>query len=580
MQHAPGKGACFLSDGIDYNESRKYTALMDIKSLQSTMKGEILDDAATRARYSRDTSLFEVMPAAVAYPKDTEDVKSLVRFARDAKMRGEPVSLTARAAGTDMSGGPLSESIIVDFSNHFTRIGDIGTLVNVTGGEPEGFAVAEPGVFYRDFERATLAKGFLLPSYPASRELCAIGGMVANDAGGEKTLKYGKTHDYVRRLRVVLADGEEYELKPLSPAELAKKESGDSFESGIYRKMHALLDKHADLVKNAKPKVSKNSAGYNLWDIWDGKRFDLTKLFTGSQGTLGLVTEAELKLVRAKPHAGILVMFLNDFSKVVPVIREVLPLGPSSFESFDDQTFKLALKYFWGFLKLMAKNPFSLALAFLPEFWLVLTKGMPKLILLVEFEEDSKEEVVRKLSALRAKLAPLGFPMRIAADEKEARKYWLIRRESFNLLRTRVKGKQTAPFIDDLIVLPEHVPAFLPALYAILERHGIFSTVAGHMGDGNFHIIPLMRLADEADRAKIRPVMDEVYALVLHHGGSITAEHNDGLVRSPYLEDMFGREVCVLFAEVKGIFDPQGIFNPGKKVGASMEYAMAHIKRS
>ena len=553
---------------------------MDITALQKSIQGEVTTDEATRTRYSRDTSLFEVMPAAVAFPKDTDDVKALVRFARDARTRGEPVSLTARSAGTDMSGGPLSESVVVDYMKHFTRIGDIGTLVNVTGGEPEGFAVAEPGVFYRDFERATLAKGFILPSYPASRELCAIGGMVANDAGGEKTLKYGKTHDYVRRLNVVLADGEVYELKPLSPSELEKKEQGDSFESGIYRKMHALLEQHADLIRSAKPKVSKNSAGYNLWDVWDGKRFDLTKLFTGSQGTLGFVTEAELKLVKAKPHAGMLVVFLGDFSNVVPVIREVLPFGPSSFESFDDQTFRLALKYFWGFLKLLAKNPLSLALAFLPEFWLVLTKGMPKLILLVEFEEDDREEVEKKLSALHTKLAPFGFPMRIAKNEKEAKKYWLIRRESFNLLRTRVKGKQTAPFIDDLIVLPEHIPAFLPALYGILAQHGIFSTVAGHMGDGNFHIIPLMRLADEADRAKIKPVMDEVYALVLRYGGSITAEHNDGLVRSPYLEDMFGKEVCTLFAEVKNTFDPQGIFNPGKKVGASMAYALAHIKRS
>ncbi|MFA6365168.1 MAG: FAD-binding oxidoreductase [Candidatus Paceibacterota bacterium] len=553
---------------------------MNIEDLKKVIKGEVMADEKTRVKYSRDTSLFEVAPAVVVFPKDEDDVKSLVRFVADAKKRGEVISLTGRSAGTDMSGGPLTESIVVDFSKYFTRIEDVGNLINMEGGIPDGYAVTEPGVFYRDFEKETMKKGFLLPSYPASRELCALGGMIANDSGGEKTLKYGKTHDYVRKLNVVLADGASYQLKPLTPEELKKKEDETTFEGEIYRKMHTLLEKNADVIQRAKPKVSKNSAGYNLWDVWNGIRFDLTKLFTGSQGTLGMVTKMEVRLVKAKPETGMLIIFLSDFSKVTSVVNEVLPFAPSSFESFDDQTFKLALKYFWGFLKLLAKNPFSLALAFLPEFWLVLTKGMPKLILLVEFEEDTVAEVQKKLEALRAKLAPLGFPMRLAANKEESRKYWLIRRESFNLLRTRVKGKQTAPFIDDLIVRPEFIPEFLPALYEILKRYDIFSTVAGHIGDGNFHIIPLMRLADEADRAKIRPVADEVYALVLKYGGSITAEHNDGLIRSPYLEAMYGKEVCALFKEVKDIFDPQGIFNPGKKVNSSMEYAMNHIKRS
>ncbi|MFA6407129.1 MAG: FAD-binding oxidoreductase [Candidatus Paceibacterota bacterium] len=553
---------------------------MNIEELKKVIKGEVMADERTKVKYSRDTSLFEVTPQVVVFPKDEEDVRALVHYVADAKKRGEAISLTARAAGTDMSGGPLTESIVVDFSRYFTHIEDVGNLINMEGGIPDGYAITEPGVFYRDFEKKTLEKGFLLPSYPASRELCAMGGMIANDSGGEKTLKYGKTHDYVRRLNVVLADGGAYQLKSLTSEELKKKEEETTFEGEVYRKMHALLGKNADVIQRARPKVSKNSAGYNLWDVWNGNRFDLTKLFTGSQGTLGMLTKMEVRLVKAKPETGMLVVFLSDFSKVTSVVNEVLPFAPSSFESFDDQTFTLALKYFWGFLKLLAKNPFSLALAFLPEFWLVLTKGMPKLILLIEFEEDTVVEVQKKLEALRTKLIPLGFPMRLAANKEESKKYWLIRRESFNLLRTRVKGKQTAPFIDDLIVRPEFIPEFLPALYEILKRYDIFSTVAGHIGDGNFHIIPLMRLADEADRAKIRPVADEVYALVLKYGGSITAEHNDGLIRSPYLEAMYGKEVCVLFKEVKDIFDPQGIFNPGKKVNSSMEYAMKHIKRS
>ncbi len=544
------------------------------EELKNVIQGDVLVDDATRAHYSRDASIFEVTPSFVVFPKDAEDVKHLVKLVSEAKEKGDNVSLTARSAGTDMGGGPLTESIVMDFTKYFKKISEVSVENN------EGYITSEPGVFYRDFEKETLKSGYLLPSYPASRSLCAIGGIVANDSGGEKTLKYGKTHDYVERLNVVLSDGELHEIKALTPQELAAKEALHTFEGEIYRKMHALLETNYDVVHAAKPNVSKNSAGYDLWNVWDRTRFDLTKLFVGSQGTLGIVTEAEFRLVKTKPHSGMLVIFLKDFDSIIPVVKEVLPFKPSSFESFDDKTFKLALKFLWGFIKILAKNPFSLAFSFLPEFFLVLTKGMPKLILLAEFEEDTEEAVVTKIDELRKKLLPLHLPMRVAKTKEESDKYWAIRRESFNLLRQRVRGMQAAPFVDDIIVRPEFIPEFLPKLYQILDKYEFFSTVAGHMGDGNFHIIPLLKLANESDRAKIHPAMDEVYTLVLSYGGSITAEHNDGLIRSPYLTQMFGEKVTNLFAEVKTIFDPHGIFNPGKKVGASIEYAMAHIKKS
>ena len=152
-----------------------------------------------------------------------------------------------------------------------------------------------------------------------------------------------------------------------------------------------------------------------------------------------------------------------------------------------------------------------------------------------------------------------------------------MRRESFNLLRHKVKGKKTAPFIDDLIVRPEFLSEFLPKLYEILDRYKFLYTIAGHVGDGNFHIIPLMRLEREEERVKIIPAMDEVYKLVFQYGGSISAEHNDGLIRSPYLRQMYGDEIYRIFEEIKKIFDPQNIFNPGKKTSASLEYVLEHF---
>ncbi len=538
----------------------------NLEEIKKFLRGEIHEDNATLQKYSRDASLFEVVPRAVVFPKNEDDLKDLVRYA--AANKG--VSLTARSGGTDMTGGPLTESLVLEFDKYFNQVKEVGS----------GYAVTQPGVYYRDFEKETLKSGQILPSYPASREICAIGGMVANDSGGEKSLVYGKTHNYVQELKVVLADGEEYLVKKLSKPELNKKKRQENFEGEIYRKVYDLVTDNEDLIKKSKPQVSKNSSGYNIWDVWDGENFDLTKLLVGSQGTLGLVTEARFKLVAKKKYTGMLVVFMKDLKVLGDFVKTVLPFQPGSFESFDDATLKLALKFFPGFLKQMgAKNLFSLGLSFLPEVWTVLTYGMPKLVCLIEFEEDTKEEVERKLRELNIALAKFKMKTKIAATERESRKYWLIRRESFNLLRHKVAGKQTAPFIDDVIVKPEFLPEFLPKLHAITDKYKLLNTIAGHVGNGNFHIIPLMVLSNEEDRKKIPACMDEVINLVLEYKGSITAEHNDGLIRTPYLPKMFGPEVYALFEEVKKIFDAKNIFNPGKKVGGNLDYAFRHMKR-
>ncbi|MFH0712242.1 MAG: FAD-binding oxidoreductase [Candidatus Jorgensenbacteria bacterium] len=545
---------------------------MIAEEIRKIIKGEVLNDEETLKKYSRDASLFEVKPEAVVFPKNSEEIGKLVAFVSQNKRKNKNLSLTPRAGGSDMSGGPLTESVVVDFKyfNEMRTEGD--------------YAITEPGVFYRDFEKETLKRNLILPTYPASRELCTLGGMIANNAAGEKTLKYGKTIDYVEELKVVLSDGKEYSVKPLTKKELEGKIKGNpptgGFESKIYREILRLIEKNYDVIKKAKPNVSKNSAGYNLWDIWDGKTFNLVKLFVGSQGTLGFITEAKLRLVPKQKYSGLLVIFMKDLETLPEIVGKTLELKPASFESFDDHTFVLALKFFTGFLKLMgATNIFSLALQFLPEFLHVLFHGMPKMILLAEFEEESQERVNGKIEELRRALAPYDLSTRTAPTPGSSKKYWVMRRESFNLLRHRIKGLKTAPFVDDVVVRPEHYSEFLPELYRILDRYELLYTVAGHIGDGNFHIIPLMNLEDEKERQKIPAASKEVYDLVLKYDGSITAEHNDGLIRSPFLEKMYGKKIYNLFEETKKIFDPLDIFNPGKKVNSSLDYALEHIKR-
>ena len=538
------------------------------EELQKIVKGEVMDEEEILKKYSRDYSIFEVKPAVVIFPKDEQDVKKIVLFVN--KHPERKLSITARSGGTDMSGGPLSESIILDFSKHMNKLKKIG----------KNFAVVQPGMFYRDFEKATLKKNLLLPCYPASKDICAMGGIVSNNSGGEKSLVYGKTENFVMEYKMILADGKEHTFYPLTKSELQKKLKLKGFEGDIYRKLFQLIEQNYDALVKAKPQVSKNSAGYYLWNVWDGKTFNIPKLIVGAQGTLGITTEVKLRLIKPKKYSVLLVIFLKDLKPLARLTEKVLEKKPESFESFDNQTLKFALRFLPDFLKLLgAKNMFSLGLQFLPEFKMFLFGGLPKLILLAEFTADSEKEAREKAKEAKASIRDFGLQSHVTKDEKEAKKYLTIRRKSFALLHSHAQGLTAAPFIDDIVVRPEYLPEFLPKVNALLQpyKKKMIYTIAGHVGDGNFHIIPLMDLSRPDVRAVIPELMPKMHKLVLTYKGSITGEHNDGLIRSPYLKEMYGQKIYKLFEQVKDIFDPQGIFNPGKKVGASLAYSINHI---
>ncbi len=544
------------------------------EELKKEVTNEVYEDEQTLQKFSHDASIFEVNPRAVVFPKSTDDIKNLVNFVNNHKKAHPFLSITARSAGTDMGGGSLNDSIIVSFTEHFNNI--VGIEGNI--------ATSEPGVYYRDFEKYTLNHGLIFPSYPASREICAIGGIVNNNSGGEKSFEYGKTENFVRKLKMVLSDGNEYEFKALNDRELAEKLLLDTLEGKIYQGMHALITKNYQEIMAAKPKVSKNSAGYFLWNIYNKEKnvFDLCKLFTGAQGTLGIMTEASLELIPVKKHSEMLVVFLEqkDMDNLGHIINKILPLKPESIETYDDNTLKLAVKYFPEFAKkLGASNIISTAFHFIPEFLMVLKKGVPKLILQIEFSGNNFDDLIDKINNLKNALKPFNLSTRVAGNEMQSKKYWLIRRESFSLLREKIKDKHTAPFIDDFVVNPEHLPEFLPKLNKILAKYPhLIYTIAGHMGDGNFHIIPLMDITDEKQRQIIPVLGQKVYDLVFEYKGSTTGEHNDGLVRSPYLKQMYGEKIYELFEKTKEIFDPKNIFNPRKKVNSSMDYSMQHIR--
>ncbi|MGZ6004659.1 MAG: FAD-binding oxidoreductase [Candidatus Saccharimonadales bacterium] len=371
--------------------------MSDLKTeIARIFSGEIDDSEATRQIYSHDASLFELKPQLVVYPKNSHDVQNLVKYVANHRQGNPNLYITARSAGTDMSGGSIGEGISVDFTRHLNKIESVD--------DKEGHV--QPGVHYRDFEPATLRHKAWMPSFPASRELCTVGGIVANNSGGELSLSYGKTINFINELKVVLSDGHEYVMKPLDKKELDKKMAQKDFEGRLYKQVFELVDKHYDAIKAAKPHVSKNSTGYNLWDIWDRQTgiFDITKAIVGSQGTLGLVTDIKFRLVPKDPFSGVLVCFLKDTNQLGEIINTVVEQKPASFESFDNYTLNLSIKFFpyfrynLGWLGLA-----KLGLQLIPDA-LILARGIPKLIMLIEFTGPTQQEVTEKLDVMKVLL--------------------------------------------------------------------------------------------------------------------------------------------------------------------------------
>jgi len=450
------------------------------EELQKIIKGDILDSDEVLEKYSHDASIFEIRPELVIFPKGKDDITTLVKFLNKNRKKYPKASITVRSAGTCMSGGSINDSIILDVTKYMGHIVSVNRTKDYphnllfVGSKPvtiSGEAVVEPGCYYRDFEKEAEKYNLLLPCYTASKSINAIGGMVGNNSGGELTLKFGKTEDYVKELKVILADGYEYTIKALSRRDLYGKIAQNDLEGELYKKINDIYENNKEEITSRRPKVSKNSAGYNIWNIWkkDIKGediFDPCQLIIGSQGTLGIVTEVTLRLIEPKPNRALAVLFLNDLQNLGVALNEILKHNPTTIESFDDKTFKLAMRFFGEFVK---QNGFwgsvKFSLSFWPEFFMLLG-GVPKMMLLVECWADDQFEANKMANNIINSVKQFNISGRVTRNELENEKYWKMRRDSFALLRKHSGSLRTVPFIDDIIVPPETLPEFLPKLDA------------------------------------------------------------------------------------------------------------------
>lgn len=516
--------------------------------LQEHLMGEVMTSPDARRFFSTDASVLSLTPALVVYPRNENDVRKTARFTWQLAERGRVIPITARGAGTDLGGAALGNGIILAFPAHMHRILELDNK--------SGVVSVEPGINYAKLQQTLNTHERFLPPYPASMEYSTIGGAVANNSSGEKSVKYGDTRDYVRSLRVVLANGEVIETGRLSKRELGKKLGLATFEGEIYRALDALLEENQEAIEKSVAGVTKNAAGYFLNDIKrkDGS-FDLTSLIVGSQGTLGLVTEISLETEVYMPNTILIAAFFDDIQKAQSAVMELrdLPDMPSAIEMVDDQLLTVVDKL----------NPNQLKD--------VVTKPFPRVVMLIEFDTASDRMQKRLVKKTTKMLEKLGATFQIETDPLEQEKLWKIRHASAAVVAHTEGNVKALPIIEDGIVPPERFSEYLEGLYAIFDRAHLQAAVWGHAGDAHLHVQPFLDLSQVGDRQKVFKIMDEYYSLVLSLGGSIAGEHGEGRLRAPYLEKQYGPDVYSVFQKVKQIFDPYGTLNPGVKVNVTMD---------
>ncbi|HSE29418.1 MAG TPA: FAD-binding oxidoreductase [Candidatus Saccharimonadales bacterium] len=531
--------------------------------LQEHIVGEVLAANEVRKYFSTDGGVFEVMPALVVYPKNVQDVRKVARFSWQLAEKGHNLPITARGRGSDQGGAAIGRGVIMVFPAHMNRLLELDNKRKL--------ARIQPGMNYRAFQESMHSHSLFLPPYPSSIDYATLGGAIANNTAGEKTVKYGSIRNYVENLEVVLANGEVIQTGRINKKELEKRKGLTTFEGEIYRQLDGLITDNWELIQThlGSPKVSKNSAGYALGQVKlkDGS-IDLTPLFVGSQGTLGIVTEAILRLEQYTPETTLFKINLENLEQAVAVVQSIMRLEPSALEVVDSNLLGFLDKVSPNRLKGLVEKPF------------------PSLVLLAEFDDVNSRAQAKKSKKVQKWLQQQQMSFVVTQDAEEQQRLWSIRHSAAAVIWHVEGNKKALPIIEDGVVPREKFGEFVKNIYDLFQKYGLQVAIWGHAGDANLHLQPFLDLSLIGDRQKVFKIMEEYYDMVLKMGGSTCGEHNDGRLRAPFLPKVYGAEVYELFRQVKRIFDPYNILNPGVKIDVNLkdlvpilrhEYSMEHL---
>jgi FAD/FMN-containing dehydrogenase/Fe-S oxidoreductase len=508
------------------------------RELKASIEGEVRFDRISRALYSNDASVYQIEPAGVVIPRHREDLIRLVEICRRLRC-----PITMRGGGTSQAGQAIGEGIVVDTSKYFHHLLEVDAA--------ERWARVEPGIVLDELNAQLAGLGLRFAPDISTASRATVGGMMANNSSGARSVLYGKTIDHVLEQTVILSDGSIAHFRPIARDDIPP---GESLEAACYRTVLRLASEHAEEIDRRYPRVLRRVGGYNLDEFTDAsKPVNLAKMMVGSEGTLGIVLEAKLRLVPLPKAKAVMVIEFVDLLEALSAAPIILRHGPSAVEVMD---------------KAILDN--SRQNAALDRIRTSFIEGDPGATLCVEFYGDRKEDLPPRLSALEETLraSKLGYRYRVETDPAEQARIWSLREAALGLSMAMKQDAKSIPFVEDTAVAPERLSEYIARFLKILTAHKTTAGIYAHASVGCLHVRPVINMKVESGVRKFEAIANEVAELVLEYGGALSGEHGDGLVRSPFLSRMFGDTIYEAFREIKRTFDPEGIFNPGKIVDA------------
>ncbi len=542
--------------------------LLEKKLREAGFHGGISSDKKFLEKYSTDESIFHVRPQVVLQPKHKHDIEIATKLIASETKRFSSLSLTPRAAGTGLSGGSLTDSIVIDVCPHINKIGDVKET------KDGALITTEPGAYWRDVEKKLKRHHCYIPSFPSSKDICTIGGAVGNNAAGPDSYRYGHTANWVESLDVVLADGNAYTIRAIDYSEFKTLTKAKHFHAQFARDIFNLIEKNEKTIRDSKPKRVKSNAGYALWDVIpDGVAafkagngtFDLTRVICGSQGTIGIITSITMRAIPLPDNTTLLSVPIFDLAEAATVIQSAMKFNPINIEFFDSLTFDLALKnpdFFKN--RLHGIEYYKVLLAMYTTYHIRYNRKIPEFTVLITLDEDttraeSTHSIAEKISHGKARA-------RIIKNPAEAEMLLQIRRASYTLSKFMDPTKRPAAFLEDMTVPPENLSKFFIEIKRLFKEFNVQSAVHGHGGNGHFHFYPLLDFTNKTTPLLVTRMAEKFFSLAIKYKGSICGEHNDGIMRTPFLDKMFTKPMLELFKQTEHLGDPDDIFNPGKKV--------------
>lgn len=506
--------------------------------LRSQIDGDVRFDRLSRTLYSTDASIYEIIPVGVVLPKNIEDVQATIHVCHDYN-----TSIIARGAGTGLTGGAVGEGIQLDFSRYMNRIGKI---------DPDAQTVeVEPGVVLDELNRHLESYGLRFAPDVATSSRATIGGMIANNSCGANSILYGRTVDHVAVIKAVLAEGQVVTFGEKSFQ--SKQEHPESINhcTHIENELSNIRDSHWPEIEKRFPKVLRSNGGYGLDRLGPpGTPVNVVNILCGSEGTLGIIVGAKLKLIPIPPHKGLVILHFDHLLDALGVTLPILKHKPAAIELVDHLIIKA------GRENITLRQPFDFL------------QGDPTALMIVEFHHQNANQLASQIDQLISDSDAIGlsYAQVKVLDSNRQQNVWKLRTSGLGLLMSRPGDHQPYAFVEDSAVDPSRLREYIERFGNILNKENVQAGYYAHASVGCIHVRPVLNLKKTCDIEKMKRIADAVSDLALEFGGAMTGEHGDGLLRSCWAEKMYGSQIVNAFKQVKKLFDPDGILNPHKIV--------------